>query len=182
MSFPNASTTSSTRSRTGRVTRDAATGTGRRPHRVRGRLLRLRARAPGAQRRELRYRARANGRTRRPHGSWEDHYRESHTSFFYDATRRPVRVDGRDVREVSRWSLRAKIAAGLQEPFLFSGTIIAESIAYGQAGKPERGATREEIEMPPAPPRPTASSPSCPKGTTRSSARAVVPRARASAS
>src|SRR5215217_1014363 len=63
---------------------------------------------------------------------------------FYDVTGGSVRVDGRDVREVSRKSLRAKIATVLQEPFLFSGTI-AENIGYGRADE-ERYATREEIE------------------------------------
>ncbi|MDP8952587.1 MAG: ABC transporter ATP-binding protein/permease [Actinomycetota bacterium] len=63
---------------------------------------------------------------------------------FYDVTGGSVRVDGRDVREVSRESLRAKIATVLQEPFLFSGTI-AENIGYGRAGD-ETAATREEIE------------------------------------
>ncbi|MDQ3841452.1 MAG: ABC transporter ATP-binding protein/permease, partial [Actinomycetota bacterium] len=63
---------------------------------------------------------------------------------FYDVTGGSVRVDGRDVREVSRKSLRAKIATVLQEPFLFSGTI-AENIGYGRADE-ERDATREEIE------------------------------------
>lgn len=63
---------------------------------------------------------------------------------FYDVTSGAVRVDGHDVREVTRASLRAKIATVLQEPFLFSGTI-AENIGYGRAGA-ERGATREEIE------------------------------------
>jgi ATP-binding cassette subfamily B multidrug efflux pump len=63
---------------------------------------------------------------------------------FYDVISGSVRVDGRDVREVSRKSLRAKIATVLQEPFLFSGTI-AENIGYGRADE-ERDATREEIE------------------------------------
>jgi len=63
---------------------------------------------------------------------------------FYDVTSGSVRVDGRDVREVSRRSLRANIATVLQEPFLFSGTI-AENIGYGRAGD-EKPATREEIE------------------------------------
>ena len=63
---------------------------------------------------------------------------------FYDVTAGSVRVDGRDVREVSRASLRAEIATVLQEPFLFSGTI-AENIGYGRAGD-EMAATREEIE------------------------------------
>ncbi len=59
---------------------------------------------------------------------------------FYDVTAGAVRVDGRDVRTVTRASLRAQIAIVLQEPFLFSGTI-ADNIGYGRAG-----ATREEIE------------------------------------
>lgn len=63
---------------------------------------------------------------------------------FYDVTSGSVRVDGRDVREVSRKSLRAKIATVLQEPFLFSGTI-AENIGYSRAGD-ETPATHEEIE------------------------------------
>src|ERR687883_520786 len=63
---------------------------------------------------------------------------------FYDVTSGSVRVDGRDVREVSRGSLRANIATVLQEPLLFSGTI-AENIGYGRAGD-EKPATREEIE------------------------------------
>src|SRR5215218_4038299 len=63
---------------------------------------------------------------------------------FYDVTGGSVRVDGRDVREVSRKTLRAKIATVLQEPFLFSSTI-AENIGYGRADE-ERDATRKEIE------------------------------------
>jgi ATP-binding cassette, subfamily B, multidrug efflux pump len=59
---------------------------------------------------------------------------------FYDVSAGSVRVDGRDVREVERRSLRERIATVLQEPFLFSGTV-AENIGYGRSG-----ATREEIE------------------------------------
>jgi len=59
---------------------------------------------------------------------------------FYDVTDGAVRVDGRDVREVERRSLRTRIATVLQEPFLFSGTI-AENIGYGKMD-----ATKEEIE------------------------------------
>ncbi len=59
---------------------------------------------------------------------------------FYDVTGGTVRIDGHDVREVERRSLRKKIATVLQEPFLFSGTI-AENIGYGRMD-----ATREEIE------------------------------------
>jgi ATP-binding cassette subfamily B multidrug efflux pump len=59
---------------------------------------------------------------------------------FYDVSAGAVRVDGRDVREVERRSLRTRIATVLQEPFLFSGTL-AENIGYGRWG-----ASREEIE------------------------------------
>jgi ATP-binding cassette subfamily B protein/subfamily B ATP-binding cassette protein MsbA len=59
---------------------------------------------------------------------------------FYDVSAGAVRVDGRDVREVERRSLREKVATVLQEPFLFSGTV-AENIGYGRLD-----ATREEIE------------------------------------
>ena len=59
---------------------------------------------------------------------------------FYDVSTGAVRVDGQDVREVGRRSLRAQIATVLQEPFLFSGTIV-ENIRYGRME-----ATREEIE------------------------------------
>jgi ATP-binding cassette, subfamily B, multidrug efflux pump len=59
---------------------------------------------------------------------------------FYDASAGSVRVDGRDVREVERRSLRKRIATVLQEPFLFYGSV-AENIGYGR-----EGASREEIE------------------------------------
>ena len=59
---------------------------------------------------------------------------------FYDVNAGSVRIDGHDVREVTRDSLRAQIAVVLQEPFLFSGTI-AENIGYGRLGAP-----REDIE------------------------------------
>ncbi len=59
---------------------------------------------------------------------------------FYDVTSGAVTVDGQDVRQVTRQSLRRQIAIVLQEPFLFSGTI-AENIRYGNLD-----ATREQIE------------------------------------
>ena len=59
---------------------------------------------------------------------------------FYDTTGGSVRVEGFDVREVERRSLRRRIASVLQEPFLFSGTV-AENIRYGRLD-----ATQEEIE------------------------------------
>jgi ATP-binding cassette subfamily B protein/subfamily B ATP-binding cassette protein MsbA len=59
---------------------------------------------------------------------------------FYDVTAGSVKIDGRDVRSVSRKSLRSQIAMVLQEAFLFSGTV-ADNIGYGK-----QGATREQIE------------------------------------
>jgi ATP-binding cassette, subfamily B, multidrug efflux pump len=59
---------------------------------------------------------------------------------FYDVSAGAVRIDGRDVREVERRSLREQIATVLQEPFLFSGTV-AENIGYGRSG-----VSREEVE------------------------------------
>ena len=59
---------------------------------------------------------------------------------FYEATQGHVRIDGQDVRTVTRQSLRQNIGIVLQEPFLFSGTI-ADNIGYGR-----EGATQAEIE------------------------------------
>ncbi|PTL84355.1 ABC transporter ATP-binding protein [Vitiosangium sp. GDMCC 1.1324] len=60
---------------------------------------------------------------------------------FYDATGGVVRVDGLDIKRVTRTSLRRQMAMVIQEPFLFSGSI-ADNIAYGRPG-----ASREEIEQ-----------------------------------
>jgi ATP-binding cassette subfamily B protein len=49
---------------------------------------------------------------------------------FYDVNSGAVRVDGVDVREYARQSLRDDIAIVGQSPYLFSGTV-AENIAYG---------------------------------------------------
>jgi ATP-binding cassette subfamily B protein len=49
---------------------------------------------------------------------------------FYDVDSGAVRVDGVDVREYARQSLRDEIAIVGQSPYLFSGTV-AENIAYG---------------------------------------------------
>jgi len=59
---------------------------------------------------------------------------------FYDPVAGCVRVDGVDVREVTKKSLRANISVVLQDTLLLSGTVL-ENIAYG---RPE--ATRAEIE------------------------------------
>ncbi len=59
---------------------------------------------------------------------------------FYDVTAGAVRIDGKDVRDVTRSSVRRGIAMVLQEPFLFNGTIAA-NIGYGKLN-----ASRDEIE------------------------------------
>src|SRR6476646_3388032 len=58
---------------------------------------------------------------------------------FYDPTTGSVMLDGRDVREVTKKSLRDQIAIVLQDTLLFS-TTVRENIAYGRAD-----ATEEEI-------------------------------------
>jgi ATP-binding cassette subfamily B protein/subfamily B ATP-binding cassette protein MsbA len=58
---------------------------------------------------------------------------------FYDPTAGVVRLDGRDLRAITKKSLRAQIAIVLQDTLLFS-TTVRENIAYGRPG-----ATEEEI-------------------------------------
>ncbi len=60
---------------------------------------------------------------------------------FYDPTRGRVTLDGRDVREITKKSLRAQIAIVLQDTLLFS-TTVRENIAYGRPG-----ATDDEIHQ-----------------------------------
>jgi ATP-binding cassette subfamily B protein/subfamily B ATP-binding cassette protein MsbA len=50
---------------------------------------------------------------------------------FFDATHGRVCVDGWDVRQVSQQSLRKRMGVVLQEPFLFSGSVM-ENIRYGR--------------------------------------------------
>ncbi len=50
---------------------------------------------------------------------------------FYDVNSGAIRIDGTDIREVTRESLRRNIAMVLQETWLFEGTI-RENIAYGR--------------------------------------------------
>jgi subfamily B ATP-binding cassette protein MsbA len=59
---------------------------------------------------------------------------------FYDPTQGTVRIDGRDLREVTLKSLRSQIGNVTQETILFNDTV-RNNIAYGH---PE--ATREEVE------------------------------------
>ncbi|MEY2494036.1 MAG: hypothetical protein QOJ45_528 [Verrucomicrobiota bacterium] len=58
---------------------------------------------------------------------------------FYDPSEGSVTLDGRDLRTITKKSLRSKIAIVLQDTLLFS-TTIRENIAYGQPA-----ATEEEI-------------------------------------
>lgn len=58
---------------------------------------------------------------------------------FYDVREGSIKIDGRDIRDMTRHSLRQNFGMVLQDTWLFQGTI-AENIAYG---KPD--ATREEI-------------------------------------
>jgi len=59
---------------------------------------------------------------------------------FYDATSGVVKIDGRDICQVTRASLREQMAIVLQDPFLFAGTV-SENIAFGR-----EGITQEDIE------------------------------------
>ena len=54
---------------------------------------------------------------------------------FYDVTAGAVKVDGRDIRDVSLTSLRALIGIVAQDTFLFNDTV-ARNIAYGRPGTP----------------------------------------------
>ena len=58
---------------------------------------------------------------------------------FYDPTKGSITLDGRDLHEITKKSLRAQIAIVLQDTLLFS-TTVRENIAYG---RPD--ATEEEI-------------------------------------
>lgn len=58
---------------------------------------------------------------------------------FYDPTTGAITLDGRDIREMTKKSLRSQIAIVLQDTLLFS-TTVRENIAYG---RPD--ATEEEI-------------------------------------
>ena len=58
---------------------------------------------------------------------------------FYDVTGGAVRIDGTDVRDVTKESLRRQIGLVLQDTFLFSTTVM-ENIRFGRPG-----ATDEEV-------------------------------------
>ena len=50
---------------------------------------------------------------------------------FYDPTKGQVKLDGRDLRQITKKSLRAQIGIVLQDTLLFS-TTVRENIAYGR--------------------------------------------------
>lgn len=56
---------------------------------------------------------------------------------FYDPTEGSVRLDGLDLREISKDALRSKLAVVLQDPYLFDGTV-RENIAFGAAAADDR--------------------------------------------
>ena len=58
---------------------------------------------------------------------------------FYDVDSGEIRIDGREIRHITRDSLRRSFAMVLQDTWLFNGTIF-DNIAYGK-----EGATREEV-------------------------------------
>jgi ABC-type multidrug transport system fused ATPase/permease subunit len=58
---------------------------------------------------------------------------------FYDPTTGSITLDGRDVRQITKKTLRAQIAIVLQDTLLFS-TTVRENIAYGRPN-----ATEDEI-------------------------------------
>ena len=60
---------------------------------------------------------------------------------FYDATAGSILIDGLDVRDVTRRSVRREVGVISQDPFLFSATV-RENIAFGAAD-----ATDEQVEQ-----------------------------------
>lgn len=59
---------------------------------------------------------------------------------FYDPDSGAITLDGREIRDITRKSLRLSYAMVLQDTWLFRGTVF-ENIAYGK-----KDATREEVE------------------------------------
>lgn len=59
---------------------------------------------------------------------------------FYDPDSGEISLDGREIRSITRKSLRLSYAMVLQDTWLFTGTIF-ENLAYGK-----KNATREEVE------------------------------------
>ena len=60
---------------------------------------------------------------------------------FYDINSGAIRIDGVDIREMTRGNLRRIFGMVLQDTWLFSGTI-RDNIAYGRDGAPEEAIVR----------------------------------------
>ena len=58
---------------------------------------------------------------------------------FYDPTEGTIRIDGRELKQITLESLRSQVGIVQQDVYLFSGTVF-ENIAYGKPG-----ASREEV-------------------------------------
>lgn len=58
---------------------------------------------------------------------------------FYDTTEGAIRIDGKDIKDITLRSLRSNIGVVQQDVYLFSGTVY-ENIIYGRTG-----ASREEV-------------------------------------
>ncbi len=86
----------------------------------------------------LRSPAGRTGRDRRPYRRRQEHPDEPAGPLLRPG-RRPIELDGIDLRDLKLHSLRDQISVVLQEPLLFSGTI-KENIRYGRLG-----ASEEEI-------------------------------------
>ncbi|MCH8161385.1 MAG: ABC transporter ATP-binding protein, partial [Chloroflexi bacterium] len=54
---------------------------------------------------------------------------------FYDAQKGRILIDGHDIRKIQRKSLARRMGLVLQEPFMFSGTVL-ENIRYGRPDAP----------------------------------------------
>ena len=52
---------------------------------------------------------------------------------FYDVKSGSVKIDGKDVRDISLHSLRSEVGVLMQDPFIFKGTIM-DNIRYGKWG------------------------------------------------
>ena len=122
-------------------------------------------------------RARRDRRPRRPHRQRQVDGGSACCCASTTSTAARVLLDGHDVRDLTRTSVRHHVGVVLDEPFLFSDSIRA-NIAYGAARR--RPTTRSWPR--PRPRRPTASSARCPTATTRSSASAATTCRAASAS
>ena len=93
-------------------------------------------------------------------------------SRLYDPVSGEVLLDGTDVRDVGLQSLRSAVAVVSDDPFLFSASV-AENIAYARAAGPQSPSRRSKT--PRDAPKPTSSSPGCPRAMKPRSASADCP-------